>query len=257
MIGQRELLEKLNSYTLSSLPHSILLEGERGCGKHTLFSLLADKFGVDTEVISGKLDYEYISTLFTRVSPFFCCVDGVPTDREQNALLKFLEEPPAMCYVFILCENRNEYLETVQNRCVQFKFSQYTKDELQQFTTNDIVLEYANTPGQVIEFSNIDMGEMISLCDTILQKIDTASIPNTLTLSSKFNFGKDPTKFSIELFCRLLLKKALAYAVGNPDKNYDEAYFIVSELCSKLNIPSIDKKKLFESKLLDLKFALK
>lgn len=255
MIGQRELLEKLNSYTLSSLPHSILLEGERGCGKHTLFSLLVTKFSVDTEVITEKLDYEYISTLFTRVSPFFCLVDGVPTERAQNALLKFLEEPPALCYVFILCENRNEYLETVQNRCTHFKFQPYSKDELKQFTTDESVLEYATTPGQIIEFSKIDMTEMISLCDTILQKISGASIPNTLTLSSKFNFGKDPTKFSIELFCRLLLKKSFSYVLA--DENYARAYFIISELCSKLNIPSIDKKKLFESKLLDLKFALK
>ena len=40
MIGQQELVNKFNSYTLETLPHTILLLGDRGCGKHLLVKVL-------------------------------------------------------------------------------------------------------------------------------------------------------------------------------------------------------------------------
>ena len=36
MIGQKKLLEKLNTYDLDKFPRSLLLLGEKGSGKHLI-----------------------------------------------------------------------------------------------------------------------------------------------------------------------------------------------------------------------------
>ena len=44
IIGQTKLLNKINALNIDSLPHSILMIGDLGCGKHTLCKYIANKF---------------------------------------------------------------------------------------------------------------------------------------------------------------------------------------------------------------------
>jgi len=188
----------------------------------------------------------------------FYLVDGTDLSvKSQNALLKFLEEPPVVAKVFVLCENKNTLLETIQNRCFCVKMQPYTSKELSEFSDDTLLTTYARTPGQILEFKKVNFSDIVNLCDTILLKIDSANIPNILTLSSKFNFGKEPTKFNINLFCSVLLDKAFHYSVDNQDSKYYKAYCKINELCKRLSISNVDKKKLFEHELLELKFVLK
>jgi Holliday junction resolvasome RuvABC ATP-dependent DNA helicase subunit len=45
-IGQKLLLNKLNNLNLDSMPRSLLLLGDVGCGKHTYSNLIANRLGL-------------------------------------------------------------------------------------------------------------------------------------------------------------------------------------------------------------------
>ena len=51
-VGQEKLINTLNSYTLDSLPKTMMFLGESGCGKHTLAQTLAEKLGLTILKIS-------------------------------------------------------------------------------------------------------------------------------------------------------------------------------------------------------------
>ena len=261
MIGQVNLQKKLNSYDYSTLPQSIMIEGGRGCGKHLLLNELCIRLGVESENITKNLDYEYLSQLFSRVNPIIYVVDGSDIQaKEQNALLKFLEEPPEIAKVIILCENRNNLLSTIQNRCILFSFEPYTKDDLKNFTDNENLLQYVSTPGQVLELTNYDFKSILDLCNLIIDKIGVASIANILSLADKFDAdgGFDSTIF-FSIFQKILKDKLIE---KKRDDVYDNqrflnAYTLTARLRYNLKLPSANKKKLIEHYLLELKRFLR
>lgn len=254
MIGQKNLIEQFNTFTFETLPTTMLLVGEKGCGKHTLMGMLSAKFSIDFENISDKLTYEKIVDLFLNPLPKFYVIDKDMTVAEQNSLLKFIEEPPITAKIFILCENENTLLETIVGRCQKFYFEEYSEDELLNFTNNKELIQHFRTPGQLLNFSNDNLW-VFDLCKTILTKIDFASIPNILTLSNKFNFGKDESKFDVVVFLKLLLKTC--YDMAIPDNKYSNVYLTISSWLNKMKIPNVDKQKIFELCLLDIKKFLR
>ena len=254
MIGQIKLLEQFNTFTFENLPQTIMLVGESGCGKHTLISMLSAKFSVGIENISDKLTYEKIVDLFLNPNPMFYVVDKDTTPQEQNALLKFIEEPPAIAKIVLLAETEKAFLDTIIGRCQVFKFEEYSDEELLNFTDNKDLLSYFRTPGALLQFSADNMW-VFDLCKTILTRIDSASIPNTLTLSNKFNFGKDDSKFDVVVFLKLLIKTCYDMAIA--DNKYSNVYLTISSWLNKMKIPNVDKQKIFELCLFDIKKFLR
>lgn len=258
MIGQTKLIEQLNKFDFLSLPQTILFVGEEGCGKHTVVSMLTAKFNVKLNDITKKLNYEQITEFFLNSDPCIYLIDGTSTisSNEQNALLKFIEEPPTFCKIFLLAENENSFLDTIIGRCTKFKFDRYSLEELKNFTNDEFLLNICKTPGQIKQFDD-DNKWVFKLCDTILQKIDCASIPNVLTISNKFNFGKDENNFNIMTFMKLLLYYSLEYSINNTEKDYTKIYLIISSFYDKMKMSNVDKQKLFEECLFEIKRALK
>ena len=254
MIGQTKLLNELNNYTLETFPKASLFVGENGCGKHMVVDMLSTKFNRSVVNMADKLTYEKIVELFLETIPHIYIVDKELSDSEQNSLLKFIEEPPQNALVMILTENENSLLETIVGRCNIFKFDEYTKDELRNFSNDESLIEYFKTPGELLNF-NSDNSWVFNLCDVILTKLDSASIPNTLTLSLKFNFGKEENKFDVLTFMKLLLKKCVEY--NRNDSKYDNCYLTISKYLNKMKFPNANKQNLFELCLLDMKAALK
>lgn len=256
MIGQTNLLAQLNSYTYETLPKTMLFVGPFGCGKHTVVGMLSTKFKLNIKNISNKLTYEQIVEFLLDTEPYLYLIDKELTLLEQNSLLKFIEEPPITAHIVILTESTSNLLETVTGRCQKFVFEKYSKDELLNFTNDENLLEYLDTPGEIITFSE-NSKWAFDLCDTILTKINFANIPNILTISDKFNFGKDDTKFEILVFMKLLLKKCFEYSIKDNGSKYLNSYLTITEYFNKMKLPQVDKKKLFELCLLDVKQKLR
>ena len=208
LIGQPKLDDKLNNLTLDNLPQSLILLGDRGCGKHTLCSMIAQKLNMEIIVLDNKLESEDIDEIVNRPYPTLYVIDSTGVSPKfQNSLLKNIEEPSVGSYFIILCERANSLLPTLVNRCQQWVFQTYSTETLSQFIKKDnnkeIILELASTPGQVLEYQEHPLQGMIDLSNNILDRIGTTSFSTLLTITDRIAFKNEKDKFNLSIFLKV------------------------------------------------------
>ena len=269
--GQDKLLDRINKFNYETFPQSSIIEGTTGCGKHTLVNYISDKFNVPIEDISGKISNDMIMDIYTKPNPTLYVIDMLQLNKSkridivQNSLLKFIEEPPTNSKVIILCENKDNLLSTIQNRCQIFSFEKYNYIRLKQFTEdNDIRVESEDlfcvydTPGKLLNMTNeVCFSELKSLVDKIIDNIVRASIPNILTIPSKLNFDNSDG-YDIDVFLHLmrtsLLNRMTDCSISNEEFNYlKKQYTCTCKVCEKIKMFNVNKKALFENYLMELK----
>ena len=256
IIGQEKICCKINSLTLDEFPRSLMLVGEKGSGKHLIVEYVAKRFNLIVRDITTTLDQETIEELYTRVEPYLYIIDANSLSiKDENAILKFIEEPLKNSYVVLLAETDIGLLQTVMNRCQIWYLQNYSKEVLKTFVNNgnEYVLNIAKTPGQVIELCNVPFDDMVQLADKIISKIDMASVANTLTLSNKIQFKEEKDKFDVKIFMNILAHRIVYNAISDPNPKYSKAYFLTMEFQKKLNVKNLDYKCLFERYLIQLR----
>lgn len=254
MIGQDELVSKLKSYSIQTLPHSILLLGEQGCGKHTLTKELANYFGIDLVDISNNITLDTLIEISDKPIPTMYLIDcSVLTDKHQNILLKCLEEPSMYAYFVLLSVNKAMLLQTVTNRCVSFEFEPYTKEVLAQFVQDDAnVLNVCTTPGQVLSMHSGDLTNLETLCYTIVTKVGKANYPNTLSIVKKVNLKDEYDKYDINVFFNTLLNVIYETMTTNYSNKLFEMYNLVSNYRKRLRDSRLNKEYFMENFLTTL-----
>ena len=274
MIGQDKLIAKLKSYTITTLPHSILLCGEVGCGKHTLAKELAEYFNLDLIDISEIISLDTINEIATKPIPAMYLIDcSVLTDRHQNIILKFLEEPSSYAYLVLLCANKSMILQTVSNRCVSFEFEPYSRSTLAKFldkdfdfdpfssdsttpfTTNEEsshILDVCTTPGQVLSIHSGDLTKLEELCETIITKMHKANYSNTLSITQKINLKDEFDKFDLQVFFNVLLQTLLRLINENYSNELFEMYNFISGFKKRLRDSRLNKEFFIENFLTNL-----
>ncbi len=258
MVGQEKIRTRISGFIHEgTFPRTVLFVGEQGCGKHTLANEVAKELTIPIIDISDRLSYETITEIQLNPLPnvYFIDCTGL-REKEQNIILKFLEEPLNNSYIILSSVNKTNLLETVLNRCYVFEFEVYRKEDLKCFllSDNNSVLEYANTPGRVVEFSKCNIPEIVKLCDDILRKIGVASYSNVLKIPEKLDIdGKSEDKLNFNVFSYILLYEAV--------KLYSEhdisflSFMLISNFYNDLLIKNINKKQLFEHFLFELKLS--
>ena len=257
MLGQHKLIDFIDKHTLTTFPRTIMLEGLSGSGKHMICQYIADKFGIEQEDISDDLTYEKIEEINLRVRPYLYIIDSTKlTIKNENTILKFLEEPLKNAYIAVLCENKYDLIETIRNRCHVLSLATYSKLQLENFITNKedmyVILTICNTPGDVLKIQSHPIKDMLDLCIKIFEKIDKASFANTLTLSNNISFKNEKDKFDFTLFMRALLYIA-KIRVNNNASNSIPEYYLTNDYYNRSLVRNIDKRMLFENYLLALK----
>lgn len=258
MIGQEKLIKRLLSYSISTLPHSILLVGEHGCGKHTVVDTLKNFYNLDLVFITDSLTLETLEDISTRLTPAFYVIDTTNiTEKQQNVILKFLEEPSSLVYIVLLCENKASLLETVVNRCVVFEFEPYTRKELRSFITDDslnidLVLTLCNTPGRIKAVNSATLQDMNDLCLKIINKINVANYANTLSISEKINYDKNFDKFDAKVFLNCLMYNIIDINSKTTNKKLYSYYKIVNTYSNRMNDTRLNKEMLIENMLTEL-----
>ena len=269
--GQDKLLDRINKFNYETFPQSSIIEGTTGCGKHTLVNYISDRFNVPIEDISGKVSNDMIMDIYTKPNPTLYVIDMLQLNKSkridivQNSLLKFIEEPPTNSKVIILCENKDNLLSTIQNRCQIFSFEKYNYIRLKQFTEdNDIKVESEDlfcvydTPGKLLNMTNeVCFSELKSLVDKVIDNIVRANIPNILTIPSKLNFDNSDG-YDIDVFLHLmrtsLLNRMTDCSISNEEFNYlKKQYTCTCRVCEKIKMFNVNKKALFENYLMELK----
>ena len=141
------------------IPHAILIEGEKGTGRHTLARYIAQsavcaeknppcgkcrsctlfKAGTHPDVVSvspedGKKNIAvsqirelrsnaYIKPQIASCRVFVIDMADTMNEQSQNALLKVLEEPPGAAVFILVAESKAALLDTVLSRCTVLSLS--------------------------------------------------------------------------------------------------------------------------------------
>lgn len=210
MIGQKKLLDNISKLNIDTFPRSTLLIAEKGMGKHTLVNYIKDnilKFPLLN--ITENLSSDLIDKIYRNPNPYIYVIDlSDITEKAQNVMLKFIEEPLNNAFIFLLAENQNTVLDTVLNRCVIFEFENYSRDELKTFISDaenvDLILSVLKSPGKILTVNTKNIQDIIDTCEKIVTKLNQANYANTLSITNKINFKDSFDKFDFNLFMETL-----------------------------------------------------
>lgn len=260
VIGQEKICNSINSLTLDTFPRSLMLVGPRGGGKHLICDYIAEKFNLTQIDLTDTLDFDTIEELYNRVEPYLYLIRvNEISVKEENTILKFLEEPMKNSFIILVAETSNGLLQTIINRCQIWYLQNYKKEYLKTFLgdNSDFILSIAQTPGQVIEFAQYPLDGMIELADKILNKIETAGISNTLTLVSKIGFKNEKNTFDGKIFVDVLSSRIHDMCVVSTDPRYTQAYILTASFRTDLMVKNYDHRLLFEKYLIQLRDIMK
>jgi len=244
MIGQKKLLTIINNFTIDTFPRSTLFVAERGMGKHTLIQHINNNIlklpVIDiTETISSEL----IDQIYRNPNPYIYVIDlSEMTEKEQNIMLKFIEEPLKNSFIMLLSENQNMVLETIISRCVVFEFENYTKDELKTFISgnddSDLILQVIKSPGKILTTNTRNINDIVETCNKIISKLDKANYANTLSIASKINFKDSFDKFDFDIFLDSLSYSLFSAFIKTDNKLMLKMYELTREQRKQL----VDKR---------------
>lgn len=257
IIGQTKILNILHKYTLDTFPKSLLLIGDKGAGKHTLVKYVSDEIlKLPLEDITENLNNEYINEIYRRSNPYIYLIDfSNISEKEQNIILKFIEEPLKNSYIIMIAESTFNLLNTIINRCFMLCLDKYTEEELNQIIAKyelqieykDLVLKIIKTPGQLINLNLKNILLLYELCEKIIDKIQLANYANTLSISNKINYKDNYDKFDIYLFFDMLIYMSFNKFLIDKDIKYFNMYLTTIEYRKKLIDKRINKEYLVQN----------
>jgi DNA polymerase-3 subunit delta' len=256
--GQEKICTLIAKSTLDTFPKTLMLVGPKGSGKHLLCSYITKHLNIDSIDITDNISLEIINEINDRVQPYLYLIKvNELSVKEENTILKLLEEPLKNAYLVLLTETDNGILPTILNRCQIWRLQNYSKDQLATFLSNSkntSILELVDTPGQLIDLQSTSSIESMSeLIDKIINKIHVANLPNILTITDKVAFKNEKDKFDYRIFF-----KALKQAIANTYKTYNsnnllDAFILTNDLIKHSNVTNIDVRLLFENYLINLR----
>ena len=257
MIGQLQLIKNLKNYDITTFPHSLLLVGDVGSGKHTFTNeYICPKLDLPCIDITDRINFDTISEIsVSPINSLYSIDCDKITVREQNVILKFLEEPSSKVFIILYTTNKNLLLDTVINRCQVWNMSKYKEEELLNFTQNKNILNIAKTPGQILKFTECDIFAIKDLCNKIFTFGGKASTANILTLSDKINWKDENDKFDLNVFNQLLIDEITELV--RQDNRYINAYNLTVDNLNKQAVLHVDKRRVFEDFLVNLRYQLR
>lgn len=261
IVGQTKLLSKIDSYNFDTLPHSIIFEGKKGSGKHTLVSYLGEKINLPVLDITEYINDDYIENIYREVNPKIYIVNSdLIKEKDQNMLLKFFEEPPLNAYIILLSSSIYSVLPTIKSRGFILRIDKYSKEDLisfcdlNNFKVEENILDLCEVPGDIskIYTNNINIEEINKLCGLIVDKLSKASFPNTLTIAEKINYKDEFDKIDLDFFIKILYNKLKDKYLLTKDSKYLDLLKIVFEFKSRLYDPRLNKDMLIRNMLCNM-----
>jgi len=269
-VGQKKLLKTINSYTLQSLPHTILLLGEEGSGKKTIVKILSNKLSMPIvnifdevvkrwtpgkppsrpEIITELLNDYTIRALHTI---YVVDISYFDTENYQNQFLKFIEEPPAYAHIILINISEAGILPTIINRCQKLRTEPYKIGELKQIKKfdNELAYKVCKTPGQLNSIDEKTLTDMYNLCSTMVDKITITPYANMMSIAARINYKEDYNKFDFETFLNMLEYVSLDKFISGKNDIARKMYLYTIKRRQELIINTSVQKEPFMINLLD------
>ncbi len=253
--GQEKLVNTFMN--MKVLPHAFILLGDDGCGKHLFSKDIAEMKELEYQDITETISNDLIAEIQVSRVPTLYTID-IEEVKDQNILLKFLEDYDAYTFVCVLVNNKNLVLNTILNRCIIYQFERYSKeflmDDIAYTLASDenkpILLNICTTPGQMNDIVNEDLQSLDRLCDTIILKLQDANFSNMLSITSQFNYKDQYGKFNVNTFFKLMLYKLKCSCISN--SNYFSYYMLTQKYAIRLNDSRFKREDLLTNYLIEL-----
>lgn len=263
MVGQERLITKIEFLSIDTLPHSLMILGEKGSGRHTIFDMIVDKLHLPFFDITDKLSHDMIDEIYLQVEPiiYFIDIDGI-TIKESNMILKLVEEPLKNAFIVFIGRTRSGVLPTILNRCQIWEMEKYNEEQLKVFLTEEqyYLLDYCNTPGQILYLKHLDGGvvnSMQSMCEKIVAYVGSANFANTLTIGDKIAFKNEQDKWDYDVFIKILYKTIKRILSKNYSSSLNMMFTTTSALLKNSEITHINKRHLFENYLCECRYIMR
>ena len=211
VIGQEKLVKILEGYNLQTVPKTILFLGPDGCGKSWISTRFADQLGLDIVNIDSSIAPEKLIEYYQCPIPKMYMINLKDFDeKQQNKILKFIEEPSSNMYIILRAESEIGILPTILNRCVRYTFEDYTVEQLKSFAwavqcDDERIYHICKTPGQLNNLPEDNLNKVFDLCEKIIKAMPVANYANALSLITNINTKDDATKIDFNLFFDVLL----------------------------------------------------
>lgn len=229
LVGQTKLLNLINSYTLDTVPRSLMLIGDEGCGKRTFATQLANNLSLELCNISENCsDTDLLEYMLDPVAKLYLIDLRNFLEKEQNKFLKFIEEPSQSCFIVVLANSEIGVLDTILNRCVKLHFSQYTFSEMKQIANvfypnfNELDYQVCKTPGKLLELDTAATLKIKQLCESILTIKQPIAYGRFLDIFTKINCYENYDQYNFNAFFNMLAYVAFTdFAENNNEHSYD------------------------------------
>lgn len=261
MIGQANIKNFLANLSLDSLPHTLMLKGSQGCGKHLLCNLIADKLNLNLINATNDISGDWVNKLYLS-GPALYIIEGYNiTEREYNIILKLLEEPPTQVYLILIVNNLNNIPETIVNRAIRLNFEEYSFEELDMFAKkHSLILDskYINslfkTPGSLLNIINynIKIEDIENLVSDIIARFNSISLPTALTVLNRLNLKDNYDKIDLGTFINLLYIRSIDTYIDTKNKYYFNISKIVQLYSNKLGYQKANKQNLVTNLIIDM-----
>ena len=258
IIGQTNIIENINKITsIDKLPKSIIISGNFGSGRHSVYNYICDKFKLEDTVIDYELNSDILNEMYNLSLPKMYLIDldalseNKRLERFQNTLLKFIEEPPEYAWITIIVYNFNILLETIANRCRIFSMQPYSIEELYAISNaynkswSKEELTLLKTPYNIINVEQETLIKIQTLVKNIVDNMYKANISNALS-----------TNIDIQLFTNMFTELLYEYYINSYDSRYYRALILTKDLCNNLYVLNVNKTYLIDNYLLELKQIL-
>ena len=137
------------------------------------------------------------------------------TKEAQNAILKTLEEPPKYVTIILIGSNESNFLSTIVSRCLSIRFSNISKNEIEQYLKEQYGLESISE--NIIEASNGSIGKYESLkeneslyaeIDNLICNINNLSLIDSFKNANIIYKSQDEKDNILDYLNIILFKKA-------------------------------------------------
>ena len=221
-------------------------------GKNFMVACFSEEFNLslyrvpDSKVESLR-EMELKSMSVSCPTVFVLSAPHIPS-LSQSFLLKFTESMPERCKLVVCVPTVYQLMPAVRSRVCPIRFGTYTKDELLQFTSDERVLRYADSPGLIMAMSDIDLVAYEARAELVVNSIAAASLPNVLKILSIIKEGHE------DLFLLILMKVCGYRMRDNLDIPICSAIVrVIGRHKSALALSSINRRAVFDAMFLDMR----
>lgn len=273
MIGQQNLINKINRLIETEFPRFVILTGPKGQGKRTIAKYIATQLKSNIIELDIKVDSirEAIKLSYEYTEPIIYLIPDA--DRmslgAKNSLLKVIEEPPNNAYFILTLQTLQNTLKTIQSRCIHLPLNNYSEDELLQFINSinlnlpqkdkELILSIATNKYQIQKLLEYDINKFYVYIEKVAYNIFKVQSANAFKITEQLDIKNDGSGYNIKLFfqayCAFCINEVIKL-MDLEDSSYKiwcNCILVTNKWANKLNITGINKQSLLDMWILEIR----